>query len=424
MAKYDFIETDSHVAKNDRERLSADDIARMRETRRWMRDLAAEAMAQRSKSAKFHGLEREFLHFQDSMLIEYAKTKDMKRPEELGRAREAILRNFISQNGLFPRKYGLTDVSARVVSPSGHYSKQIDMLFYDRDQAITLMRVPDVLEYYPVEVVYGVIQVKSRATKAAILDGLENLASYKALPDPRGTGHHGFGILFAYETDLEWMETVHEVESFCSKYPMTLWPNVFVILGEGILFCGEGNRAMWRNEDIERISSLQIHGRPDDGHTLLQFYDICMHLLGNSRTCAPSISQYFRLPLTAGQLSYSFSFAPVAEVGVCDKHGSYLRAIKKDELERIIQICSTEPGSSINRLLDSRWGRTDQGEEAYARDVGVKVYNPENLPVMNILFGEDGRITFDAIVVNGINIYIPYYYSETEKLIAACPKCG
>jgi hypothetical protein len=363
------------------------------------------------------------LHLQDSMLIEYAKTKDMKRPEELGRAREAILRNFIAQNGLFPPKYGVTDVSARVVSPSGHYSKQIDMLFYDRNEAITLMRVPDVLEYYPVEVVHGVIQVKSRATKAEILDGLENLASYKVLPDPRGTGPQGFGILFAYESDLEWMEIVHEVEAFCNTHDKTLWPNAFVILGEGIIFCGEGNRAAWRNEDIERISSLQIHGHPDDGHTLLEFYHICMDLLGRSRTCAPFISRYVRLPLTAGELSYSFSFGPGAEVGVCDKHGSYLRAIKKDELQLIIQTCSTEPGISIKRLLDSRWGR-DQGEEAHANDVGVKVYNPKNLPVMKILFGEDGTVTFDAIVVNGINIYVPYYYSETETLIAACPKCG
>jgi hypothetical protein len=70
-------------------------------------------------------------------------------------------------------------------------------------------------------------------------------------------------------------------------------------------------------------------------------------------------------------------------------------------------------------------------EEAYVRQPGVVfIYNPEELELSQILIREidvDGNklnsISYEMIEINGLFIWLPYYYILKENLMSFCPKC-
>jgi hypothetical protein len=137
--------------------------------RKMIRDKIDRAIALRSKERNFHGLEREFLYYQEDMLRLYSRAKDSKHPRDIGLAREQIVRNFLVDTGLLPARYALATTSVRVASTTGHGSAELDLLFYDPIDSISLMRREDAYQILPVESTYGTIQVKSKATRKDII---------------------------------------------------------------------------------------------------------------------------------------------------------------------------------------------------------------------------------------------------------------
>jgi hypothetical protein len=173
------------------------------------------------------------------MIAEYERSKDIKHPRDVGDAREQILRKFLNENGLVPRRYGVSDGKTRVSSPTGHISAEMDIVLFDRDNSINLMRRDGGYEVLPIESVYGVIQVKSRLNKNEIRDGLENIASFKKLDkieEPKAgfiivdenKSHRGFGILYAYDTDLEWMDIIQEIDAFAGRMRIRCGATAFI----------------------------------------------------------------------------------------------------------------------------------------------------------------------------------------------------
>ncbi|MBB1439584.1 hypothetical protein H5202_13040, partial [Shewanella sp. SG41-4] len=114
-------------------------------------DQANRAIALRNKDREFHGLEREFLYQQAQMTVDYERSKDIHHARDVGNVRETILRDFLSNNGCLPKKYSVSATSVRVASPSGHLSREMDIVLYDSDELITLMNRRDMYEVYPVE---------------------------------------------------------------------------------------------------------------------------------------------------------------------------------------------------------------------------------------------------------------------------------
>ncbi len=421
----------------------SDDKQREADTKNFLLDQSQRAIALRSKDREFHGLEREFLYCQTQMLVDYNKSKDIKHPRDVGNAREEILRKFLVGSGYLPKRYGVSQTSARVASTTGHISNEIDILLYDPLDSVCLMNREGIYEVFPVESVYGVIQVKSRLNKHEIKEGLENLASFKRLDkeihstagfiihDSR-LSERGFGILFAYDSDLEWLDIIHEIEVFAKKNSNRVWCNGIFILSKGLFLHGEDNSGKFYTTDIEKIKNLKMFGFPDrKDECLYQFYNILISLLRRTSIQPPEISSYFRLPLIAEEHSYDFYFGPFAEIGRCEKHGDYQRKIGSDHLTMITDWCSKAEPINWIKATDIAYGKPGDRTEAYDRQPGdVRIYNPENLPLSDILIGESmlgGKIVqglaFDIIRSAGMIIYVPYYYSGKERLISGCPKC-
>lgn len=403
---------------------------------------AQRAIDLRSKEREFHGVEREFRYYQKKMMEDFDRSKDIKHPRDLGDAREEILRSFLKTSGFVPDRYGISQNKVRVASGSGHVSPEMDILFYDPDNALRLMRREGGYEVLPAESVYGAIQVKSRLNKGEIKDGLQNLASFKGLKRDvvrsggveRGDDESDrfFGLLFAYDSDLEWLDIIREIESFAQGNDARQWTNAVFILSRGTIIHGDVHAGYKLNAQLDHVSKLQMYGLPDrEGLLLYEFMGLILLSLENTTVARPKLYRYFRLPSIAGQQSYSFSLGQFSEFGSCERHGDFSRKISEESLAKVVSWCrETQPMNWI-RATDLAYGKTGDNEEAYARQPGdVYIYNPEWLSLEDILVSDGtlgGRpvksLAFDSIDTAGMTIYIPFYYTAKEGIVSGCPKC-
>lgn len=410
-----------------------------------IKDQLKRVIALRSKDREFHGLEREFVYHQAKLLSDYESSKDIKHPRDVGAARESILRKFLSDGGYTPKMYSISSKSVRVASTTGHLSAEIDIAFFDEQTSITLMKREDVYEVYPVESVYGVIQVKSILTADELQSALKNITSFKKLrrTTPRSSGfqiisgapksEQGFGVIVAYSSNMKWTEIVRILEEAVRTNQKSTIPNAVFILDRGFFLFGDEKKYAFSNEEIESLSQPRIHGFPDrDGSCLYQFQANILRLLRGTSVGLAELHDYFRLPLVANDYSYRFQWGAMAEMGVCDKHGDYARKISPEALEKIVRVCSRSTPINWVRATHIAYGLPED-EEAYRRQPGdVRIYNPENLLLSEILVQDvgdslwgrpDRSLTFDALEAGGMNIFLPYYYAKKEGLISSCPEC-
>lgn len=425
----------------------ADFAQREARTREWLSTQASRANKLRSKDKEFHGLEREFMNLQTKMLSDYEISKDIKHPRDLGTVREVLLRAFFLENKLLPRRYCVSDTSVRVASTTGHLSKEIDILFYDALDSFTLMQRQGVYEVLPVAYCYGAIQVKSKLTKSELKSAFLNIQSFKQLhrlkaqqspyTDPTDlTQNEGFGIIFAYDTDMAWEDLVAELKFHAQTCDRRFLPNAVFILTKGSLRFGDDKFGSVYNSHIKEFGKIAVYGNPDrQGLCLYSLYSVVFELLTNTRTQEALPHNYFRLPLTAGDYSYSYSMGNFAEVGHCDEHGDYARVYTPEKIARLINWCQTAEPINWVKATDLAYGKAGDNIQAYERQPGdVRIYNPKDLPLSEILvvdrkFMREGKeiaakaLAFDCITSSGMNIYIPYYYQITEDLVQGCDKC-
>lgn len=139
--------------------------------------------------------------------------------------------------------------------------------------------------------------------------------------------------------------------------------------------------------------------------------------------CLPSvpIEQYYQLPSTAGKYSYDFMYGMVAEMGNCPTHGSLLRKLNEEGLEKVLRYCRSVKPMMYSEALAAAYGSAWAGTpEMWTRLVWV--YNPEEHPLSEILV-IDISLAFDEIIVEETSILIPYYYSIKEGIISGCGSC-
>lgn len=437
-----------------RKRLSAeqkkdrDDFAKSEaRTKALLSNQASRANKLRSKEKEFHGLEREFIYFQAKLLSDYEISKDIKHPRDVGNVREVLLRSFFMENKLIPRRYAISNSSVRVASTTGHLSNEIDILFYNAFDSFSLMQRQDIYEVLPVEYCYGAVQVKSKLSKVELKSAFDNIASFKRLRRQSYSQHNfnrqdekiqedGFGIIFSYDTDMHWADIVTELNTHVQTYDKSVLPNAVFILSKGFFIFGNDDLASAFNSDIESFDKIKIYGYPDrQNYCLYQLYDIIFNLLSKTCTHETSPNKYFRLPFTAGNYSYEYTFGQFAEFGHCEEHGDFARAYAPEKLEKIITWCQTAEPINWVKATELAYGMPGDNNEAYERQSAeVRIYNPENLSLSEILVADrkinfDGNEiktkvnSFDSIRSNGLNILIPYYYQITENLVQGCLKC-
>jgi hypothetical protein len=434
---------DKEQAPKDRE--IRESLAR---TKEWMTDQSQRAIKLRSKDREFHGLDRELIDYQNELITDYEKSKDVKHPRDLGDIREALLRKFLVDTGLLPKRYAVSERRIRVASTSGHLSKEMDLAIYDPVDSVSLMKQGEVYEVLPVESIYGVVQIKSKLTKTEIENGLSNIASFKRLQrqkeqqqtsgffynDPNKIDS-GFGLLFAYDSDMEWLDIVKEIENFGASHEAKELANAVFILKKGFFLHGQDHpvnpSVCITNPDLSKITKIYMHGQPDhEGLCLWHFYQMLLQLLRTTTISTPFPENYFRLPLVSGADSYHFQLGYHSEVSKCAKHGDYQRKISPAQLQKVKDWCSANPKIDIIAEEDKIYKRPPGLPQPKVRHYFVHVYNPDNFPLKDVLTIPQilqGRevlgVGYEPIIVGEMEIYIPHFYSYRDEIISNCPKC-
>ena len=389
----------------------------------------------KSKTNEFLGVAREFSYFQEDMLSEFKRNNDIKHVRDNGDLKEFDITNFLQSNNLLPKKYGVSGNKVRIASTSGHISQEMDVVFYDYFNNIELMNRKGQYKVFPVETVYGVMQVKSKLTKRELKKGLENIASYKRLKRKqiqceiimgKPKSDRGFGILFAYDSDLEWKDIINETRLFAQNNPKEHWCNCIVILNRGIIVYGNEKFGGIYNLIHDNTNEAQVYGNNSSTDNLYMLYTNILELLRTTKVQDVDVTEYCVLPYTCGKYSYKFQFGEIDEFFKCKKHGLYLKKIKEDKLENIIQYCnSAEPVNLWKIIIDIAQNKENEPDQ-YKQDINsIYIYNPENLEYDKILFRLDnsGCLAINTIICENKTICIPDYYAVKDDIFESCPKC-
>jgi hypothetical protein len=304
-----------------------------------------------------------------------------------GTVREQFLRDFLRER--LPQKYGIGagEVAARTRNTT---SRQCDLIVYDNFNGVVLYS-SDNVQVYPIDCVYGIVEVKSALSKAEFLDALEKIKIFKQMA-PRGltqavgpgyiSAYHRpqlFGMVFAYGLADNSLESLLEnLREWESNNPPSVWPNYVCILETGII---EHQAKVFDkcigSDQITEISwPLSVSYGED---SLFQFYmalhDVCARMpLGSVE-----LHHYYDPPLRIGR----FVVAGRGVEGTSARPESAGKRMQLTEatVERIVNWCASRGKMRYDETLKLRLGLIPQGMENTPRMAWqVYFYNPGNLP--------------------------------------------
>jgi hypothetical protein len=153
-----------------------------------------------------------FRSYSRKLLFEYREGAKAlpKHGYDRGAGREEAVRDFLMKR--LPGRYGVGE--GIVIDAHGGQSKQCDVVIYDRERTPELSTEQS-LNFWPYESVYGIVQVKSLLTRAALDDAVANIAAFKRLKREEnvlvggpgfvsnvGKQNYAIGMLIAHETDV------------------------------------------------------------------------------------------------------------------------------------------------------------------------------------------------------------------------------
>jgi hypothetical protein len=307
----------------------------------------------------------------------------------------------------------------------------MDIVIYDAMDAPRLFDLGGV-QYFPVECVYGTIQVRSDldSTKC-IREALDNVASFKSLKYGSAAPPKGFGILFAYDASLKWETVFDSVLGWEPEHPSVEWPNMVVVLNQGILLNHDGRKVAFLNGDIAHLTTPQLMPVLGDDAALLPFYLLLMDMLGSIDLPRVPLRQYVSLPVRSGTHAVRFGHGAMAEVGNCEKHGDYLRGLREGAADEIIAACAGQNPTDAKKLMEEAYGRELTG----GNWANVVLFNPDALPVGKVLLVArvlrrrdkapipTQALGFEELFIDDIRYWIPHYYVVKRSLITGCPQC-
>lgn len=360
--------------------------------------------------------------------IEFEKTKVSKHNPTIGGYREKALKDFLSE-GKLPPKYALG--SGEIVSPYFGYSKQADIIIYNRDDCPTLFYNEE-NSVYPIEGIYGVIEVKSKLSKDKLIEGLNNIATFKKMIKPNVVKKFGgnisfkasepFGILFAYDLESNSLESLKKnFEEWGKDKERIESPNLIVILNKGIIYDSySGELKTLRSIDTTLLKSQNfcpniLEFKED---TLFEFFKTLYDQLTTMELGSINLGLYEdKVRVTTSKKYYVKERTLI--IGDGEKEYSY----KESFLEDIIKNSKQKKFSEM--LSESIEGNIQHSPEILKNDYNILFYDPENLPPLSIqeLIKNGGAITkktkggWHTITINSVVYTVPLCYITEDVLV-------
>ncbi|WP_349361965.1 DUF6602 domain-containing protein [Paenibacillus sp. RC343] len=296
-------------------------------------------------------------------------SSQIKHPGSTGTYREESFKKFLL-DGRIPHKYAIG--SGEIIGPTSDISRQSDLIFYDKENCPVIV-FGDSIQVFPSESVYGVIEVKSKLSKQKLIEGLQNIASFKKLVPRSNLANRPFGIIFAYSLGNNSLQSLEQnLREYESTVDYDLWPNMVVVLNEGIIWHRNKLRNSLKSEEFDintRLSS--IHFKQD---TLFEFYLSLFDLLSSRRLAKLNLRRYKELPKQVGN-----HYVSGHDKFVTDKSDSVFE-LTEAFIEKVYDYCISKGKVEYKTVLLSQFGMVPEGLEE--RDVAYKVYyyDPDDLP--------------------------------------------
>ncbi|MGD9713398.1 MAG: DUF6602 domain-containing protein [Thermomicrobiales bacterium] len=157
-----------------------------------------------------------YKQIESTMVARFREAETVAHLGDRGENREQILRDFLSAH--LPKVYGVT--KGEVITPGGGHSHSADVIIYDAARCPVLYAERTAI--LPIEGVYGIIEVKSRLSKAELEESLQKISKfrsrYKAEPVEVRNGivrqtfmpSPPFGFVFAFDVAGNSLESLYQ----------------------------------------------------------------------------------------------------------------------------------------------------------------------------------------------------------------------
>jgi len=378
-------------------------------------------------------IKKVFRGISQKLQTDFEISSEINHQGNKGTYRESALRDFLL-SGRLPKRFGIG--TGEIIGPTRNVSKQSDLVIYDQLDGMSLVYDDDV-QIYPIESVFGVIEVKSKLSKVELIKSLENIKSVKSLcpnesvtkttnslmsmtyPRPKP-----FGVVFAYALSNNSLESLLEnLREWERENSKEYWPNLVVVLGEGILYHhGEGmrNSSLFSNEEMQKAIRPSFLAYRKD--TLFHFYSTLIDLCSGTSLGPVNLKRYFD---------------PAEQIGgyVVKNHDRITRQgdnslyrLSLGFIDMVVKHCKAEGKIKHRELFVKQMGAIPQGIDDDYLDYGVYHYDPDGLPGMHevenpIDFSGGGAVATQKMLqpshwieVDGETYYFPWCYVEDDSI--------
>lgn len=324
-------------------------------------------------------IESLFKSISEQMLKEFDISAWINHGGVKGSLREDALHNFLA-DGRLPKKYGITS-GVVVTTLNTDQSNQLDLIIYDKNLCPVWIKSRS-CQILPIEGIYGSIEVKSKLSKKQLQDGLKKIKSLRDLVPERCS--FPFGIIFAYSLSRNSLNSLEKnLREFQDSHTPSEWPNLVVVLNEGIIFQKKGLETVFETEQFDRDTRpVAFHFGKD---SLFQFYSFLFDSL-NLKSLSPfSASRYIDQPVRIEDLIV--------------RNNDYITKDDYKLLQEIVIYCHRHKSEKVKlRELYDLSSRVDSQEIHQANlDQEVYFYDPEHLrlDLKNLSGREDPRSVAD-----------------------------
>lgn len=336
-----------------------------------------------------------FKNISTRMRLDFDNSKQIKHAGAKGTVRENALRDFF-EKGRLPERYGIG--SGEIVSRVRETSQQSDLIIYDRLNGVTLLYDDDV-QVYPIDCVYGIIEVKSALSKDELLNSLEKIRTFKSMyaggtitqtmgaltavfarPRP-------FGMIFAYTLGDNSLDSLRKnLQEWEKTASPSCWPNYICVLGEGIIqHNGKGFETHLDSDKIVDGSwPIWLEFKEE---SLFQFY-MALHDMCARMNLGPVELNYYYNPLE--RVGKYIVRGPV-DLDMKNFISGEILKVRLTEamLDRIVSWCQEKGPMTLRDALLKRTGMIPTGKDPKILNYEIFLYNPHNLPGLHEL-GPDG----------------------------------
>ena len=222
-----------------------------------------------------------FVSSSKELQAKFERTTQILHNKGKGDAREEAFKETLEK--YLPCRYSLG--RGQVIASNGSVSREQDLVIFDR-QTSPRLSVSDSHDLFPLETVFGSIQVKSALSSTELRDAYENIASLKRLRRGGTFEYHAnaamamgmarpmpLGVVVAYAADRSLDAIAKQAGQLDNDLggDVFLAPELIAVLGEGIIGYSGRFRGQWNEFHLPSRGVLRTVRR-NKHHTLLRLY--------------------------------------------------------------------------------------------------------------------------------------------------------